>query len=122
MEINWTEVLTPIMQALAVIIGGFLVEVLRRLAAKYGLEVSEAKKAALEKAAIAAVLAVEERAAAALKAKVMPSAMKRASAAELIKATMPSASDADVESAIDAALPVVGIGASAPGKPRPVAS
>jgi len=104
-QVNWAELLTPILQALAVVIGGFVVNVLRKLAAKYKVEISEATEAHMRQKAEEIALALEERAARAY-------LDKGTEGLSRMRAAFGGHDEDALQLKLDAALPRVGVGAA----------
>jgi lysozyme family protein len=132
--IDWGQALQPVIATIASVVGVLLSAVLVRLLKKYGIEIDAAQQAKLEHFARQAVLRVEERAAAALKEGGLtlsqPSARaKMSEAVSIVREAVSTATANEARGAIEAALPTVGLGATAPvvapgpadaaGKPAP---
>lgn len=103
------QVLGLLLPALATAIAGLLVGILTRYLKKIGLEVDAKQEARLKEIAVKAVTAVEERARREKIAsgEAMSSRAKDATAAAIVSAQLPKLNTAEVNNAIDAALPEV---------------
>lgn len=116
------EILKQVLQALAVAIAGFLIVLLKRLFAKWGIDLNEKQEAQLESYARQAVLYVEEEAARRLKGKLptlTPEEKNQLAIAKIMQWSQ-SATVSEASDKVKAVLPTLGLGATAgkaPGTP-----
>ena len=111
---EWNEILQPVLQAIAVALGGVLTGLAVQGLRKLNIDLSIAHQKQVQDAAVVAVLAVEEQAARIAKEAIVKwSASQKANkAVDLVLENVKRADMDDVRRAVDAALPATGLGAA----------